>query len=50
MRTATLAALQRAYDDRAEPEYDDDNCAELDDCADLDNCAEPDNPDDCETE
>jgi hypothetical protein len=24
MRTATLAALQRAYDDRAEPEPDDD--------------------------
>ena len=24
MRTATLAALQRAYDDRAEPQVDDD--------------------------
>jgi len=24
MRTTTIDALQRAYDDRAEPEYDDD--------------------------
>lgn len=41
-RTATLTALQRAYDDRAEPEPDDDDdCAEPDDCAD---------PDDHETE
>jgi len=44
MRTATLAALQRAYDDRVDPWSDDDDCAELDDCA------EPDNPDPDETE
>ena len=43
-QTATLAALQRAYDDRADPWSDDDDCADLDDCAELDN------PDDHETE